>query len=69
MYQCPNFQGCQKVGMGHWNRDEPYPYGYEEFMVMCKRCSIDLEMFKLVNRFFYFLFFYFFKFDEQKNIY
>ena len=55
--------------MGHWNRDEPYPYGYEEFMVMCKRCSIDLEMFKLVNRFFYFLFFYFFKFDEQKNIY
>jgi len=51
MYQSPNFQTCQKTEMGHWNHDEPYPYGYEEFMVMYKRCSIDLGMFKLVNRF------------------
>ena len=50
LYQIPNFQACHKIGMGHWNRDEPYPYGYEEFVVTCKRCSIDLEMFKLVNR-------------------
>ena len=46
----PNFQACHKIGMGHWNWEEPYPYGYEEFVVTCKRCSIDLEMFKLVNR-------------------
>ena len=51
MYQSPNFQACQKSKMEHWNRDEPYPYGYEEFVVTCKRCLIDLEMFKLVNRF------------------
>ena len=23
MYQSPNFQICQKSGMGHWNCDEP----------------------------------------------
>ena len=46
LYQIPNFQAWLKIGMGHWNRDEPYPYSYEEFMVTCKRCSIDLEMFK-----------------------
>ena len=23
MYQSPNFQVCQKSGMGYWNRDEP----------------------------------------------
>ena len=64
MYQSPNFQGCQKAGMRHWNRDEPYPYGYEEFVVKRKRCLIDLEMFKLVNSFFFF--FFNFKFDKQK---
>ena len=52
LFQTPNFQACQKTRMRHWNWDEPYPYGYEEFMVTCKRCSIDLEMFKLVNRLF-----------------
>ena len=52
LFQTPNFQACQKTGMRHWNWDEPYLYGYEEFMVTCKRCSIDLEMFKLVNRLF-----------------
>ena len=52
MYQSPNFQACQKTKMGHRSRDEPYPYGYEElFVVTCKRCTIDLEMFRLVNRF------------------
>ena len=50
LFQIPNFQACHKVGMGHWNRNEPYPHGYSEFVVTCKRCSIDLEMFKLVNR-------------------
>ena len=50
LYQIPNFQACHKIGMGHWNRDKPYPYSYEEFVVTCKRCSIDLEMFKLVNK-------------------
>ena len=54
--QIPNFQACQKTGMEHWNRDEPYPYGYEEFVDTCKRCLIDLEMFKLVNWFFKFSF-------------
>ena len=50
LYKIPNFQVCHKIGMGHWNWDEPYPYGYEEFVVTCKRCSINLEMFKLVHR-------------------
>ena len=52
LFQSPNFQACQKTGMGNWNWNEPYPYGYEEFVVMCRRCLIDLEMFKLVNRLF-----------------
>ena len=51
MYQSPNFQACEKSKMEHWNCDEPYPYDYEEFVVTCKRCLIDLEMFELVNRF------------------
>ena len=50
LYKIPNFQACHKIGMGHWNRDEPYPYSYEEFVVTCKKCSIDLEMYKLVHR-------------------
>ena len=52
MYQSQNFQACQKIGMRNWNCNKPYPYGYEEFVVTCKRCLIDLEIFKLVNRFY-----------------
>ena len=34
-------------GVGHWDREYPYPYGNEELHVTCKMCSIDLEMYKL----------------------
>ena len=37
-------------GVGHWDRECPYPYGNEELRVTCKMCSIDLEMYRLANR-------------------
>ena len=39
-----------KEGVGHWDRDFPYPYGNDELYVKCKMCSIDLEIYKLANK-------------------
>ena len=46
----PKNKACKKNGVGHWDRECPYPYGNEELHVTCKTCSIDLEMYKLANR-------------------
>ena len=43
-------QACKKNGVGHWDRECPYPCGNEELHVTCKMCSIDLEMYKFANR-------------------
>ena len=48
-FRIPKNQACKKNGMGHWDREYPYPYGNEELHVTCKMCSIDLEMYKLAN--------------------
>ena len=40
---------AKKKGVGHWDRECPYPYGNEELHVTCKMCSIDLEMYKLAE--------------------
>ena len=45
----PNNQACKKNGVGHWDREWPYPYGNKELHVTCKMCSIDLEMYKLAS--------------------
>jgi hypothetical protein len=45
-----NKQECNKNGVGHWDREFPYPYGNEEIHVTCKRCSVDLEPYKLANK-------------------
>ena len=45
-----NKQECNKNGVGHWDREFPYLYGNKEIHVTCKRCSIDLESYKLANK-------------------
>jgi hypothetical protein len=45
-----NKQECNKEGVGHWDRDFPYPFGNDELYVKCKMCSIDLEIYKLANK-------------------
>ena len=49
-FRIPKNQVWKKNGVGHWDRECPYPYGNEELHVTCKMCSIDLEMYKLANR-------------------
>ena len=49
-FRIPKNQACKKYGVGHWDRECPYPYGNEELHVTCKICLIDLEMYKLANR-------------------
>ena len=44
-----NNQACKKNGVGHWDREWPYPYGNKELHVTCKMYSIDLEMYKLAS--------------------
>ena len=48
-FRIPKNQACKKNGVDHWDRECPYPYGNEELHVICKMCSIDLEMYKLAN--------------------
>jgi hypothetical protein len=49
-FRLSNKQECNKEGVGHWDRDFPYPYGNDELYVKCKMCSIDLEIYKLANK-------------------
>jgi hypothetical protein len=49
-FRLSNKQECNKNGVGHWDRDFPYPYGNDEIHVTCKRCSVDLESYKLANK-------------------
>ena len=49
-FRIPNNQACKKNGVGHWDRECPYPYRNKELHVTCKICSIDLKMYKLANR-------------------
>ena len=49
-FHIPKNQAGKKNGVGHWDRECPYPYGNEELHVTCKMCSINLEMYKLANR-------------------
>jgi hypothetical protein len=51
IYEMPNIQACNKIGNGHWNRDGPYPFGLKEFVITCRKCSIDLEMYQIVKEF------------------
>jgi hypothetical protein len=46
-YEMPNIQAYKKRGVGHWNHNGTFPFGDEEFVVTCKRCSVDLEMYKM----------------------
>ena len=48
-FRIPKNQSCKKNGVGHLDRECPYPYGNEELDVTCKMCSIYLEMYKLAN--------------------
>ena len=49
-FRLSNKQECNKNGVGHWDRDFPYPYGNDEIHVTCKRCSVDLKSYKLANK-------------------
>ena len=49
-FHSPNNQACKKNGVGHWDRECPYPYGNKELHVTVKMCSIDLGMYKLANQ-------------------
>ena len=46
----PKKQACKNIGVGHWDHECPSPYGNEKLQVTHKLCSINLKMYKLVNR-------------------
>ena len=49
-FRIPKNQSCKKNGVGQWDFECLYPYGNKELHVICKMCSIDLEMYKLANQ-------------------
>ena len=49
-FRIPKTQACKIIGVDCWDCECPYPYGNKELHVTCKMCSINLKMYKLVNR-------------------
>ena len=49
-FRIPKNQSCKKNRVGQWDFECLYPYGNKELHVICKMCSIDLEMYKLANQ-------------------
>lgn len=45
-----NKQACKENGIGPLDRQHPYAFGDEELHLTCNLCSINLEMYKLLNQ-------------------